>query len=136
MTLRHMSVPVEASLDRISEALPECVQQHWKQILFLERMAWSVGTNAMEFYVAVIDFCEGRCFFRTETGYYGLAYGSSPGQIEAGDKIICGRRLGTPLLLRPVGGHFRLLGHVYVHGIMDTGLWPTCENELHWIELI
>lgn len=41
----------------------------------------------------------------------------------------------TPFLLRPVGGQYRLVGHCYVHGIMDGEAFPVDESELEWISI-
>jgi hypothetical protein len=69
--------------------------------------------------------CEGRSFFITEKGYYGLG----PWTTKPGD--ICTIIMGAyvPFVLRPKeSGLFRLLGETYVHGTMLGELVPDLES--------
>jgi hypothetical protein len=69
--------------------------------------------------------CEGRTFFITEKGYYGLG----PWTTKQGD--ICSIILGAyvPFVLRPKASSlFRLVGEAYVHGIMAGELVSALEN--------
>ena len=57
----------------------------------------------------------GRRLLNTLTGYLGLApYDTLPGDMLC---ILFGGRV--PMILRPVDGHFLLVGESYFHGIMD-----------------
>lgn len=53
-----------------------------------------------------------------------------------GDVIAIVGNLGMPLLRRPVEGEYRLLTHVYVHGIMYGEAWPEREKEEDELEEI
>ncbi|KAL9561256.1 hypothetical protein ACKAV7_014611 [Fusarium commune] len=57
----------------------------------------------------------GRCLFSTTSGHIGLG----PGNM-ARDDVIC--ILGgavMPIVVRPLGDHFRIVGDCYVNGVMD-----------------
>jgi hypothetical protein len=56
-----------------------------------------------------------RCFFRTSKGYMCLG----PNAMEAGDVVCILFGCKVPYVLRPVDGHYLLVGDAYVHGIMD-----------------
>jgi len=60
-------------------------------------------------------FTRGRVFFTTTNNYMGLApVGSMPG-----DAICVVQGCSIPLVMRPKGDHWILIGESYVHGIMD-----------------
>ena len=59
-----------------------------------------------------------------------------PTPAKAGDAIAIVAGLEMPLLLRPVEGGYRLLAHVYVHGIMYGEAWPKGKEELDEIVLV
>jgi hypothetical protein len=56
----------------------------------------------------------GRRFLITREGYVGWA----PRSTEKGDKIFVLFGCGTPVILRPYGDTYRLVGECYIHGIM------------------
>jgi hypothetical protein len=47
--------------------------------------------------------------------------------------VLAGGRL--PFVLRPIGDHYRLVGHCYVHGIMDGEAFPENLDELTWFSI-
>ena len=51
----------------------------------------------------------------TTRGYLALA----PLRTQRGDVISILFGCSTPMVLRPLGSHYRLIGEAYVHGIMD-----------------
>jgi hypothetical protein len=57
----------------------------------------------------------GRRLITTTNGYIGLA----PSGVERGDKVCVLLGCHVPLVLRPVGGQFKVLGDAYLHGIMQ-----------------
>lgn len=67
-----------------------------------------------------------RCFFTATTGKYtGIGpYCSKPGDIAV---ILYG--CNVPLILRPIGSRFELIGDAYVHGIMDGELVENAVDE-------
>ncbi|OCL09838.1 HET-domain-containing protein [Glonium stellatum] len=74
------------------------------------------GGDPHRFEVDVRTYTKSRTFFRTQTGLIGLG----PQPTKKGD--VCFILLGanTPFVLRPtsLASHYRILGEVYVHGIM------------------
>ncbi|TVY41023.1 Heterokaryon incompatibility protein 6,OR allele [Lachnellula subtilissima] len=56
-----------------------------------------------------------RRLFSTQRGFLGLG----PEILESGDVVCIFPQLPVPLVLRPVDGHFLLVGECYVDGIMD-----------------
>jgi hypothetical protein len=69
-----------------------------------------------------------KCFIITTKGYMGTA----PNSADAGDEIILVPGLEYPLSVRPVGsnGEYRLLGPVYIQGIMRGEAWKDESDEL------
>ena len=60
---------------------------------------------------------------------------SVPWTAKAGD-IVAVLTGGTmPFILRPAGNHYRLVGHCYVHGVMNGEAFPEDQNELEWIAI-
>jgi len=62
--------------------------------------------------------------------------GSAQGDVSLGDVVAVVAGLKMPLILSPVGSQFRLVGHGYVHGIMDGEAWPKDGNGLRIITLV
>ncbi|KAH8904687.1 hypothetical protein BR93DRAFT_882710 [Coniochaeta sp. PMI_546] len=64
-----------------------------------------------------------RRFITTGTGYMGWGpdnvYGSSDEQLKQGDLIAILFGCSTPIVVRPCGQHFQVLGEAYVQGLMD-----------------
>ncbi|KAH7112551.1 heterokaryon incompatibility protein-domain-containing protein [Dendryphion nanum] len=64
---------------------------------------------------------EGWRGLRTETGDIGFGTAT----MKENDRIILISGLGWPLVLRPMNdGYWMLIGHAYVHGIMNGEAWP------------
>jgi hypothetical protein len=81
-------------------------------------------------------FSSKKCFFYTERKYFGTAPDPLPVGMMEGDKIAIVSGLEMPLLLRPTGDGYRLITHVYVHGIMYGEIWSEIENCLDDIILL
>lgn len=66
---------------------------------------------------------QGRRFMTTKNGYMGWApdnmYGNDEDQVQPGDKIAIIFGCSAPIVVRPHGDMFQVLGEAYVHGIMD-----------------
>lgn len=74
----------------------------------------------------------GRSFFTTAS----CRMGTCQGEISEGDVVAVVAGLKLPLVLRPIGEHFRLVGHAYVHGIMHGEAWSSDQTELRTIGIV
>ena len=92
------------------------------------------GTN--RFHLSVLLFCSRKTFFRTGKAYFGTAPDPLPDSMQAGDVIALVSGLELPLVLRPVDGGYRLITHVYVHGMMYGESWPERQEQLEDIVLV
>jgi hypothetical protein len=67
--------------------------------------------------------CKGRRLMTTKHGYLGWApdnmCGSEEDQVRLGDKIAIIFGCSTPIVIRPQGNFFQVLGEAYVQGLMD-----------------
>ena len=67
--------------------------------------------------------CKKRRFMTTHRGYLGWApdniYGSSDEQTREGDLVAIVFGCSTPLVIRPFGDCYQVLGEAYVQGLMD-----------------
>jgi hypothetical protein len=66
--------------------------------------------------ILVQDATHYRRLIKTSLGYFGHA----PYQWQTGDIVWILFGSQFPMILRPEDGHFFLVGHCYVHGIMDS----------------
>ncbi|KAJ8118188.1 hypothetical protein OPT61_g794 [Boeremia exigua] len=87
------------------------------------------------FHTFTTVICSQKCFFYTEKTYFGTAPDPLPDSMQAGDVIVLISGLGMPLLLRRVEGGYRLISHIYVHGLMYGESWPE-DDELSDIRLV
>ncbi len=62
--------------------------------------------------------------------------GTAQGKVCLGDVVAVVAALKMPLILSPIGSQFCLVGHSYVHGIIDGEAWPTGGNSLRTITLL
>lgn len=105
--------------------------KHWYDVLTDERLDSEslvhvlMGGPGIRFHHIAMSFSMKKCLFYTESGLMGVAPDPLPVVVEPGDKIAVVPGLEMPLLLRQAPGGYRLLTHVYVHGIMyGEGLGP------------
>lgn len=75
------------------------------------------------FHSMAMAFSENKCFFYTERCYFGTAADPLPVGLEVGDQVVLISGLEMPLLVRPVGDAFKLITHVYLHGVMYGEAW-------------
>lgn len=59
--------------------------------------------------------CLGRCLFYTTSGHISLG----PGNIARNDIIYIFGGAIMPIVMRPLGDHFGIIGDCYLNGIMD-----------------
>jgi hypothetical protein len=114
------------------DALRECAEN----LLEILNMFPLRDPSACMFNYDAVSFSQKKCLFYTQSGYFGTAPDPLPTPVEPGDKIAVIGGLGMPLLLRPVEGGYRLLTHVYVHGIMYGEAWPENVESLEEIVLV
>ncbi|KAL5329485.1 hypothetical protein ACEPPN_002999 [Leptodophora sp. 'Broadleaf-Isolate-01'] len=66
---------------------------------------------------------QGRRFLTTMNGYMGWGpdnmFGADIKQIRPGDKIAILFGCSTPIVVRPHGEYYQVLGEAYIHGLMD-----------------
>ena len=62
--------------------------------------------------------------------------GTAEGGIQEGDVVALIAGLEMPLILSPIGGHFRVAAHAYVHGVMNGEEWPKNLDEMRLFNLI
>jgi hypothetical protein len=74
----------------------------------------------------------GKTFFMSKEGWMGIAEGG----IQEGDVVALIAGLEMPLILSPVGGHFRVTAHAYVHDIMDGEAWPKSLDEMRLFNIV
>jgi hypothetical protein len=120
--------------------------QPWQREIFLREMMkrfpqeklvfFGLNGPGFKFHSTAMAFSQMKCFFFTENYYIGTAADPLPVPIEPGDKIAIVRGLEMPLAVRPVEGGYKLLTHVYVHGIMYGEAWPQNEENLEEIVLL
>jgi hypothetical protein len=60
---------------------------------------------------------------------------SVPYTTKPGDTIAVLTGGPVPFVLRPTRNHYRLVGHCYVHGIMNGEAFPKDPNKLDWISI-
>jgi hypothetical protein len=75
-------------------------------------------------------FSNSRRIMRTRNGYIGLA----PRYAEPGDWIGVFKGGNFPLVIRPDGLHWQLIGECYVHGIMQGEAWDEGKCEVVWLK--
>jgi hypothetical protein len=92
--------------------------------------------GANHFHLFVLLFCSRKAFFRTEKAYFDTAPDPLPDLMQAGDIIALVSGLEMSLVLRPVDGGYRLITHVYVHGMMYGESWPKGPEQLEDIVLL
>ncbi|KAH7377473.1 heterokaryon incompatibility protein-domain-containing protein [Cadophora sp. MPI-SDFR-AT-0126] len=76
-----------------------------------------------EAYCCSIRTGQGRRFITTMNGYMGWGtdnmFGADVNQLQSGDKIAILFGCSTPIVVRPHGRYYKVLGEAYIHGLMD-----------------
>lgn len=74
----------------------------------------------------------GRAFFTTLGGYMGSAFHT----IQEGDTVAVFAGARHPMIIRPVGEYYHLVGPAYIHGIMYGEAWPEDESTMQKFTLV
>ncbi|KAJ4347159.1 uncharacterized protein N0V89_011097 [Didymosphaeria variabile] len=86
-----------------------------------------------DFQLVINEYCSKRNFVRSEKGYFGLA----PSLAMKGDLIAVFAHAALPYIIRPVSeGDYKLIGHCYVHGIMNGEAFETLSLPITEINLV
>ncbi|OBR03080.1 HET domain-containing protein [Colletotrichum higginsianum IMI 349063] len=72
------------------------------------------------------------CPFLTTDGRFGLGYCA----LDSGDSICVFSGLPTPLILRPCGLGWKIMGLAHVDGSLDGETWPENEDGLEQWEIV
>ncbi|CAN9229777.1 unnamed protein product [Alternaria alternata] len=131
MCLEDMDEVARRSRDTASSRTPDTTSATTSDAILTWRL---FGTN--KFHTLAHMFSSKKCFFSTAKNYFGTAPDPLPVSMMEGDKIAIISGLEMPLLLRPVGDKYRLITHVYVHGIMYGEMWSAIEHCLDEIILL
>ena len=86
----------------------------------------------MEFHDSVWAFHRGKSFFMTNEGWMGTVEGLP----AEGDVVALISGLPMPVVLSRDAGNYRLIGHAYVHGLMNGLGWPKSLDELELIAIV
>ncbi|KAF2966693.1 hypothetical protein GQX73_g6888 [Xylaria multiplex] len=70
--------------------------------------------DGYRFDLAFRNACQGRKLLLTDNGYVGLG----PGLMKEGDLVCLLSGLVMPIILRPAGEGYQVVGETYIHGIM------------------
>ena len=144
MCLDDLNVTAAAIQNQgLGDSIP---QGAWAREEFLRRMGEKLAPEVLSFYSTrgagskfqsmAMAFSQKKAFFYTENAYFGTAAESPAVSIQPGDKIAVVSGLSMPLALRPVEGGYRLVTHVYIHGVMYGEAWPESVDELVDITLL
>ena len=90
------------------------------------------GTSMWAFASSISDNIRDRVFFSMEGGYFGLA---PPGAM-VGDRLCVLLGCALPLLIRPHGQQFQLVGSCYVYGMMNGELLDEVDAGKHQLQKI
>lgn len=71
-----------------------------------------------------------RCFVRSAEGSYGLC----PRDTVQNDRLVLLQGAKVPLVLRPSGQNWTLVGECYIYGAMHGEIWDQDRCEMLWIE--
>jgi hypothetical protein len=77
----------------------------------------------------VLGITHHRRLARTKGGFLGLVDAES----QIGDSVAISKGGRTPLILRPRGEHWELIGDSYMHGMMNGELYDEKRCELIWL---
>jgi hypothetical protein len=129
--------PLRHVLKLAVRVFPQDQSEGWYDRSFytLIRAAWKLfGLSPFKFprlgFPPQVVFSNSRRIMRTRNGYIGLA----PRYAEPGDWIGVFKGGNFPLVIRPDGPHWQLIGECYVHGIMNGEAWDDEKCEVVWLK--
>lgn len=102
-------------------------------LLLLELlMRWSIGRlNWDDFeWQYYTQACHNRRIIKTSREYFGLV----PVDTRRGDVVALFAGSRVPLIIRPTGQRWRLVGECYIHGVMDGEAFDEGGCKCMWIE--
>ncbi|KAJ9660012.1 hypothetical protein H2201_007117 [Coniosporium apollinis] len=94
------------------------------------KMTAAANLKAERFHFMAYLNSVNRVFFTTAAGYMGLG----PKSMQPGDFVALFSGMALPAAVRAENGFYRLLGPVYIQGIMDGELW--CEEEANLEDIL
>ena len=113
--------------DKVQKEVRQDLKEMMNRVWYMRSIFGDASDPAVRvFHFRAWLLSRGKCFFITENS----RMGTGQGKISQGDVIAIVAGLNMPLVLTPVGNHFRLAGHIYVPGIMYGEAWPDQHSEL------
>ena len=86
---------------------------------------WSTGGDPDIFYGIAHKWCQGRRFFRTSAGGWGMG----PGPMREGDVLCILFGGGVPYILRQKGSRYIFIGDCYADGVMEGQAMRLISND-------
>jgi hypothetical protein len=87
------------------------------------------GTSFLSFIVRVVlqtySVCTGRGVMISRAGLSGICVPNA----QVGDEIVCLYGFHMPFILRPMDGHYRIVGGAYLPGLMDWSTLTECREK-------
>jgi len=116
---------------------PRSEKESWynQSFYFLCRTAWQLfGLTPSKIpqigFPPQMVFSKGRQIIRTRNGYIGLA----PRYTKPGDWVGVFKGGKVPLVIRPDGPHWLLIGECYIHGMMKGEVWNEGKCKTVWLK--
>ena len=104
-----------------------CGNKYSVPLTQLQTLSATYSIDPQDFFVfrnAGIPRKQRRALFRTRQGLVG----NGPDQLQEGDKVCILFGGEVPIILRPEGDHYLLIGESYVHGVMGGEFMMEWEN--------
>jgi hypothetical protein len=92
----------------------------WNLLDYVKKAEWGFTSADHDFHFICMP-SDGRRMIRTDTGHIGLA----PVLTTAVDKVALLNGASVPVILRPHGDSWELVGEAYVHGIIFGEAWDS-----------
>lgn len=105
----------------------ERVAQVTGQTVFMRRVLAAIMAN--DFQTRIRRTISHRRMMKTGDGLLGLA----PALACVGDRVVLMKGLRTPVVVRPRGDGWELVGDCYIHGMMQGELFRGGECRLVWL---
>jgi hypothetical protein len=109
---RDVDPPTSAaiSFEDAREAL-----EAWIRMRFQDLPCATATGKWLQYLQSTAGWCAGRAVFKSSTGHFGIA----PRTTQKNDKIIVLLGCRSPLVLRPSGSYFQIVGEAYCDGFMN-----------------
>jgi hypothetical protein len=102
----------------------------WRQVLKDRRMAMLMFVLFLQvdgkgdFHFRIYEELDRCAFFFTESGHFGTAFRAA----KEGDLVVLFQGSNRPILVRPVGDEYSLVGPAYVHWMAEDYRWTGDEG--------